>query len=234
MICAAIACILAVTGPFGTDEVMRFAPRLAYWAFLVVLPYAWGFLVDASLRRMGLRLPAWMTILISGLLTGLGVSAIVMGANAALLGFVPRAEDLPEFLISILAISFIVTLTFNILGRRRVEVESAGQAPAILDRLPFEKRAALVALSVEDHYVRVQTLKGEELILMRLSDAMREVGGTPGAQVHRSHWAAFDAVAAVRREGDRAILTMSTGVKIPVSRANLPKLKEAGLLPERA
>ena len=66
---------------------------------------------------------------------------------------------------------------------------------------------------------------------MRLSDAMKEVGTTHGAHVHRSHWAAFDQVASVRREGDRAVLTMKTGIEIPVSRANISQIKEAGLLP---
>lgn len=69
------------------------------------------------------------------------------------------------------------------------------------------------------------------MVLMRLSDAMKETGNIPGAQVHRSHWVAFKAVTAARREGDRAILTLSSGVDIPVSRANLSKVKEAGLLP---
>jgi DNA-binding LytR/AlgR family response regulator len=66
---------------------------------------------------------------------------------------------------------------------------------------------------------------------MRLSDAIRETGDSLGAQVHRSHWAGFDHVARVERLGDRALLHMNTGDQIPVSRANLPKLKEAGLLP---
>jgi len=69
------------------------------------------------------------------------------------------------------------------------------------------------------------------MVLMRLSDAMKETGDLPGAQVHRSHWVAFSAVRAARRDGDRAILTLTSGVEIPVSRANLPKVKEAGLLP---
>ena len=79
--------------------------------------------------------------------------------------------------------------------------------------------------------MRVRTTKGEEMILMRLADAIREVGVTPGAQVHRSHWAAFDQVAAVTRDGDRAVLQMTIGGDIPVSRRHIPTIKEAGLLP---
>ena len=69
------------------------------------------------------------------------------------------------------------------------------------------------------------------MLLMRLTDAIREVGSTVGERVHRSYWAAFDQVDRVERHGDRATLHMRTGIEVPVSRANLPKLKEAGLLP---
>nr|WP_255552328.1 LytTR family DNA-binding domain-containing protein [Maritimibacter dapengensis] len=101
----------------------------------------------------------------------------------------------------------------------------------ILDRLPIEKRGPLISLSVQDHYVEVATTKGTELVLLRLSDAMAEVGDTPGLQVHRSHWIATGAVKSARRDGARAILTMADGRDIPVSRTYLPAIKEAGLLP---
>jgi DNA-binding LytR/AlgR family response regulator len=89
----------------------------------------------------------------------------------------------------------------------------------------------LVALTVEDHYVRVRTTQAESMLLMRLSDAIREVGDTPGARVHRSHWVAFAQVRSAVRKGDRVLLTMVTGDQIPVSRANVARIKEAGLLP---
>ena len=87
-----------------------------------------------------------------------------------------------------------------------------------------------MSLSVQDHYVEVTTTKGRELILLRLGDAMAEVGETAGLQVHRSHWVATDQVTAARRDGARAILTMSDGRDIPVSRTYVPAIKEAGLL----
>lgn len=125
-----------------------------------------------------------------------------------------------------------VTLAIAAITRHLAQTTRAAPAPPpILQRLPLEKRGTLLALSVEDHYVRVHTSQGTEMVLMRLSDAMKETGNIPGAQVHRSHWVAFKAVTAARREGDRAILTLSSGVDIPVSRANLSKVKEAGLLP---
>jgi len=100
----------------------------------------------------------------------------------------------------------------------------------ILSRLPFEKRGDLVAMTVEDHYVRVTTTKGHEMILIRLTDAIAEVGDVAGLQVHRSHWVALNHIAQVDRDKDRARLTLSNGASVPVSRTYMPQLRQAGLL----
>ena len=234
VICGAIALVLTLIDPFGAVEGL--GPRFLYWLTVVILPYAWGYAVNAALRHASAPSYAWGWLVLSAILTGIGVTAFVLALNAFALDFVPAYAELPEFIGTIFAISAIITFVFAFLGRRMAgsPTSEAPAPPAILVRLPLEKRGALIALSVEDHYVRVRTAKGEELVLMRLSDAIREVGNTEGAQVHRSHWAAFSQVVSVRREGDRAILSMSSGPDIPVSRANLPKLREAGLMPERA
>lgn len=103
--------------------------------------------------------------------------------------------------------------------------------PRLLDRLPPDKRGRLVAPSVDDHYVRVRTTRGEDMLLMRLGDAIRVTAPTPGLRVHRSHWVARDAVQTVRREGDRAVSKMTVGGDNPASRSHIPALREAGLLP---
>jgi DNA-binding LytR/AlgR family response regulator len=95
--------------------------------------------------------------------------------------------------------------------------------------LPFNKRGSLVALSVEDHYVRIQTVKGEEMVLMRLGDAERELAGFAGLRVHRSHWVALAQVQAHARRSGRDFLQMSDGSEVPVSRSFRPAAQEAGL-----
>ena len=86
-------------------------------------------------------------------------------------------------------------------------------------------------MSVQDHYVEVTTTAGSSLLLMRLSDAMRETGDVEGLQVHRSHWVARAHVTAAKREGDKAILTLSDGRNLPASRSHIKALKEIGILP---
>ena len=48
---AAVALVLALSGPFGTLEALRPGPRLAYWAAVVALAWAAGHMGSAPLRH---------------------------------------------------------------------------------------------------------------------------------------------------------------------------------------
>jgi len=226
--------VLGLAGPFGTDMRLGLAERIIYWLVTVTLTYGAGSLCDIVVRRALHGRPTWLRVLVTSAISGICIAGVVMVINVVAFGWVPDLRTLPGFLGPVVAIAAIVTAVLAVARQQGTPDTTvpSGPAPArILRRVPMDKRGPLVALSVEDHYVRIQTTKGEALVLMRLSDAMHEVGDTPGAQVHRSHWAAFDQVGAAKRLGDRAVLTMQTGAEIPVSRANIPALKEAGLLP---
>ena len=231
-----VSAILALAGPFETGEVLRLVPRFVYWGVIVVASYSLGHIISGVFSPVRGRWPLAVLIAVSGFCIGLAVSFVVMAVNYAALGFFPAPNRWLEFFGVIIAISMIVNavstiVAMNMASQSAPQTAQSSNTPPLFDRLPFDKRGPLIALSVEDHYVRVHTTKGEELILMRLSDAIKEVGNCVGAQVHRSHWAAFDQITKTRRESDRAILTMTNGIDIPVSRSNMAKVKEAGLLP---
>lgn len=232
-----VAVVLALAGPFGTDQRLGLAARFGYWLVLVTTTYGAGALISAAVEPSIMARPFWVRVAVMGGLATLSTAFFVIGTNYLVFDWLPEGADWPVFLGTLLAITCIVTATIQVVVQHShaaptdSQPPSAPAPPPILERLPLDKRGSLLALSVEDHYVRVRTIRGEELILMRLSDAIREVGDTNGAQVHRSHWAAFDQVTSARREGDRAILTLADGTEVPVSRANLSKIKEAGLLP---
>jgi hypothetical protein len=100
--------------------------------------------------------------------------------------------------------------------------------PALLDRLPVDKRGALIRLEVQDHYTLVVTTRGTELLLMRLGDAIAETGPETGQQIHRSHWVSDAGVSAVIRDGGRnPRLTVRTtdGQALPVSRSQMPEVR---------
>ncbi|MFN7164081.1 MAG: LytTR family DNA-binding domain-containing protein, partial [Hyphomonas sp.] len=71
---------------------------------------------------------------------------------------------------------------------------------------------------------------GEELILMRLADAVRELDGSGGLQVHRSWWVAAAAVRDVKRQGGKVSLVLPSGKEAPVSRTFMADARAAGLL----
>ena len=105
------------------------------------------------------------------------------------------------------------------------------QNPRLSARLPLRlQHAAIQALEAEDHYLRVHTDMGSELILMRLSDAIPELDGLDGTQCHRSWWVARSAVTGVAKHGGRATLSLNANIDVPVSRTYLPALRAEGWL----
>jgi len=113
---------------------------------------------------------------------------------------------------------------------RAPDAADANAKPALLDRLPLPQRAPLVSISVTDHYVEVSTEKGKTLVLMRLSDAIRETRPTRGLQIHRSHWVALEAVARTVRNGDKLLIELKDGRRLPVSRSFARDVRDARLV----
>jgi len=237
--------VLGVAGPFGTVLSLPLPQRIAYWMFMVLLTGPAGLICSrffsASLRRIGTpNLPA---ALIAGAMTGLPINLLVHSANAVLLephdvALDPLALSLSLFGISI-AISFAVALAFHrpdgipVVHPEVAPLSTADDPalPRLIDRLPEDLRAPLVAIDGIDHYIRVTTTKGSHRLLLRLSDAIAEAAPTPGLRIHRSHWVALDQIIGTRRESLRGFVTSADGTERPISRTHLPTAEAAGLFP---
>ena len=98
---------------------------------------------------------------------------------------------------------------------------------ALLSRVPRELGAEVVALEAEDHYVRVHTPKGSTLVLMRLSDAVELLDEALGMRVHRSWWVARRAIESFERDGQRVILRLTNGARVPVGRMHVAAVRSA-------
>jgi DNA-binding LytR/AlgR family response regulator len=106
--------------------------------------------------------------------------------------------------------------------------EAEADRPALLDRLPAEKRGTLIRLEVQDHYVLAVTSRGKELLLMRLGDAIKETGNDTGRQIHRSHWVSDAGVRKIIRQGGknpRLAVETGDGQTLPVSRSQLAEVR---------
>ncbi len=101
----------------------------------------------------------------------------------------------------------------------------------LLSRLPSQLGRELLALQMEDHYVRAHTSRGSVLILIPLRQAVAELAGIPGMKIHRSWWVARDAVTGAVQDGRNLRLRLANGLEAPVSRVNVAAVRQAGLCP---
>lgn len=223
-----VTTILALTGPFGNYAYMEFPERLLFWggmtAVATVIGLAISIVVDA---RMGTG-PYWRRALMtSGILTAVmapplrwasGTFTKVTGETAPYFGEI-------ESFVFFLALG-VCALRELIARQTRQEIppvvaptaDPHRPGPALLRRLPAERRAPVQWMSVRDHYVDVRTSAGATSLLMRFSDAIAELDGAPGLRVHRSFWVADEAVASVRRDAGKLTILTRDGTEIPVSR----------------
>ncbi|WP_170267178.1 LytTR family DNA-binding domain-containing protein [Youhaiella tibetensis] len=237
-----VAVVLGLAGPFGTFQQLGTAARFGYWAVIVIATYGVGLFVSMlalAMVRPRLSNRAVLTLVLA-LASAIPVAVTVTVVNMVFLG--ERLPD-PGGFVTLVLNCFVITLGVAVLVVLAVRNGSAVQEtpaaqpspaapepPALFKRLPLPQRGALCYLTMQDHYVDVVTDRGHALILMRLSDAIAETAPVRGLQIHRSHWIALDAVRGVSKDDGKALVEMSDGVRLPVSRSYLAAAREAGLV----
>lgn len=235
-IAAAAGVVLAFLGALGTGE-MSLAHRLLYWVPLTI----GGAIIGNFMAQLVLRIPRagtnlWLFGFFVALAVSVPVSVLVAAYSGLMLNTRFTLATLPYLYGSVFVISAAMTaimLMASTPGRVTHAPPTGAPSPPVrfMERLPAKLKGAVIyAVSSEDHYLRLHTSKGSDLILMRLSDAIVELEGLEGAQTHRSWWVARDAVEGSRRDGDRVVLTIKGGVEAPVSRPNQRPLRDAGWL----
>jgi LytTr DNA-binding domain len=241
---ATIAAIfMTISEAMGTG-IVPFGTRLLYWLIVMETGAIIGVGVTYGIQMWG-RFQRWPVaeVVAISFLIALPLTLAVVGAGMMLLDMSKPALNgiVRNFLLVAFVSAIITSITYAVGSRRKaiMALEIASETPVeqpitaddrrFYERLPAYLRSArILALAAEDHYLRVHTDAGNALILMRLSDAMAELGGAGGAQTHRSWWVARDAVtSAVRGEG-KAILTLNNGIEAPVSRTYYRALIEQG------
>ena len=226
-----VGLFLAFAGAFGSDEA-PLSYRLMYWTVTMMVGAAVGGVIAHLFAE-------WAAMddrpILRGVLMSIAIAApltVLVWAITVLFSGRPwRVNDLMGFAGPVYLVSALMTALGHLLDRP-VETHAqpgAASPPRFLDRVPLKLRgAAIHAVESEDHYLRIHTERGSDLILMRLSDAVAELEGLEGAQVHRSWWVARDAVLGARRGDGRATLALKGGIEAPVSRRYAPALRKAG------
>ena len=221
--------LLGFLGPFRTGTALTPGVRYAFWLGLALFGYACVLAAWRIVRR-----PASGTL---RLLAVTLVSAIpqTFATSWALSVVQPERTFSPLHLAALFGPVAVVQLGLALvasrLATRRPAALAQPRQPAslpFLERVPARLGHELIALEAEDHYLRVHTAVGSELILARLSDAIAQLDGYDGLQVHRSWWVAADAVVAVVGQNGRLALQLRNGVTAPVSRTYVAAVRARG------
>ncbi|MBL8704396.1 MAG: LytTR family transcriptional regulator [Rhodospirillales bacterium] len=231
---------LGLAGPFSTFDAWTLPARIAFWVAAVLSIGGINFVTRYLIARLvGERLSLWPVLLLTCIVAAVPGGLLLWFAVPPLLGPAPDAVSLPVVIGQVLLINLVLTFVGVLVAQRGQRAPAglpeAAPTPAKSEperwreRLPAEHRTAdLLALEAEDHYLRVHTGAGSTLILLRLGDAMAELGPERGQQVHRSWWVARDAVERTERAGEKVALVLRGGLRVPVSRGNRAKLAAMG------
>ena len=234
-----IGTVLALLGPYGTVDQPAFR-RCLFWLMTVIAGGLIGIALDLAFRR---RISAaWPRMLAVSLTMTPPTTLIVLAAMNLLL--LHRHDVMSLFALHLLWQVFVICLammSLRTLVQRspapRVETRTVFMAPVeeaeakLRGRLSAKRRSArLMAVEAHDHYARIHTDAGVELVALRFSDAVEELSGACGFRVHRSWWVAADAIADARWRRGSGELELQDGQVVPISRSGAPLLREAGWL----
>lgn len=244
--------VLGWIGPFGTFQDLGTGPRFLYWiSAILLIGSASAWTMQAIARgQPSSNWPLVVQVIVGSLIVAVPGTFVIIALETVFRHSPPiTVATLARMYLSVTVVGLAISIPWSIIRRYRGQVAPAIAPPVIapepavgtapvttpsresrfLERLPPKLGTELLCIATEDHYLRVTTKLGNDLILFRLSDAIAELDPRLGQQVHRSYWVARQAVSSVVR-GQRTILVLVNGAKVPVSRTFLPALREAGWL----
>lgn len=243
VVMVAVGVVLAALGPFGSFAIGSFGARLAYWIPAALI----GYVIFRPTTLAALQIARRLDLSeLGAAVVGVLVAAVPASfAIAYLGGYRPGAEpsfdQLFQLYIQVAVIGVLVMTVFILIGRNAStparSADALADAPAVtrpapiapfLDRLPGAWADRLVALEMEDHYVRAHGPETSALILLRMRDAEAELGAINGMRIHRSWWVARSAVEKVLRDGRGYKLRLTNGLEPPVARDRVAALRAAG------
>jgi len=235
LIATIAAFFMAIIGAVGTDEA-PIVKRFVYWLVVMETGALLGAFVSPVIRGWGrLRHLVFAEGALVSIVIAVPLTMVLIGANTVFFRSFGGWEDALITFAVVLMVSLLMTTLNYATAPVQVVVSADAEPPPqprsvrLATRLPLRlQHATIQALEAEDHYLRVHTDLGSELILMRLSDAIVELDGLDGAQCHRSWWVARSAVVDVIKRDGRATLSLNANIEVPVSRTYLPALRASG------
>ncbi|PTW57599.1 LytTR family transcriptional regulator [Breoghania corrubedonensis] len=231
----AVAAIVTLAGniSFSAPIGETAALMLLHFAIAVVSSTVASFGIVFVSTILSRRLAVIPRFALAGLVASPAVFGVVFVLIAIAHRTVPDRSATLDLLVSVTIIVTAISLAIALFESRGeskaptpLSVEPS--QPQFVKRLPVELGQDLTRLSACDHYVEAYTRKGHALVLIRFSDALKELAEEDGLQIHRSHWVARTAVHRLVNEGRSLLVEMEDGARLPVSRSRLAAVRAEG------
>lgn len=222
--------LIGLAGPFGTYDAMSMPLRTAYWIAVVTTTFWIGYLVSFAVATSaeGSGIGAPLSLGIGALAASLPVTVWLAGLHMAVFA-TPFWTEALRLLPYVTVFSLVVAAIAEAMDTS--EVVSAPHKtltpePAWLDQLPGHLGRELISLHAQDHYVMVETKRGQALIRTTLRDAAIDLGDY-GVRLHRSWWVARDEIKAYRYRNGAPVVILQNGRELPVGRTYRRTVKDA-------
>jgi LytTr DNA-binding domain len=227
--------LLGLVGPFGSYMNGAAPVRIFYWVVSLWVGWALFGLTLPLLARQAMRrgLSPWLWAPPAVVVLAAPMTLISRALAQIIWGRTFEVGLLEWFGQSLIVSALATGIILWLMSRPPSAFGAGGAAPLSADprdRLPVHLGREVICLQMEDHYVRVHTPLGSDLVLMSLSQAMAGLGGVEGRQTHRSWWVARAAVVGVVEDGRNLSLKLKGGLTAPVSRARVAPLRAEGWL----
>ncbi len=232
LVALVIGICLGVLGPFGSYLNGPLPGRLLYWVVTLLLSTC----VLVFVREAAMRVPAWwrmprcLILTVATMLAAVVLAVMSHSFALALWAGPVRHVSALAWYGETLVVCALFSLVHGFIRLPMPRVAAPVPAGDFLARLPAHLGRDLVALQMEDHYVRAHTTRGSALILVPLHQAIGELDRVPGLKVHRSWWVARDAVVSSLQDGRNVRLRLANGLVAPVARASVSAARAAGFL----
>jgi len=246
LVIAIVAILIAVlAGPFQTGE-LSFGSRLLFWTLLIGLNMIkWQIWVARIGARAGDSWQASALLVLGGAILLNLTLPFEINLAYRFVGQTIGIPWAPLFTMSLM-ISLGVGAAIAVAHRPAAatvvaalppvseSAPAAAPASGLALRANIGSLADIGAVMAEDHYLRLWLSDGRTpLVLYRFGDAVRELAGIDGLQVHRGSWVAALAVVGAARDGRRWRLLLANGDSVPVSESFLPDVRARGWLARR-
>ena len=222
--CLIAGVVLAILSPFESHK-LSVMFRFTYWVGLCIAGGLGAASTDLVAYLLKKKLPIWPRALFQSITAAIAVFAIITWLTYYLGGRIRGPQDAVVTFLYVWVISITIASVGALIAKRSKNDVNVPSRAALYERLPAHLRSAeIYALAAEDHYVRVITTRGDELILMRLSDAVSETAPLKGLRPHRSWWVAEAGVEKIKKSE----IILRSGQNVPISRTGMKQVREAG------